>query len=237
MTSTLAGIVVHLDDILDTRIGTIARNFGDEAAVAVLEAGYHSREDDKFSGVDLTVYQEAYKARDVETLKLSTITGNVTLLAKLVGELTQQAVGRPYHSGAKIYLNVYPYTLTEDEQKGLIELVSSRVNVFSELGIMHPIEIISFSLAQLTPEFCTTNNVQYIFMYHFGAWFEEQTKTLMRTPMPGVTLFSPALYHEKTPSKEEIEECIKEYAHPMLAPVYTSRPWIALELVDVSNFS
>lgn len=237
MTSTLTGVLVELDAILDTRIGTVAHRFGDEVAFQVLQAGYHTRVDDKFPGVDYEEYRKAYQARDVEVLKHSTITDNVRLMREVIGELSQQAVGRPYHTGARVLVNVYPYTLTEDMRAALKELVLPWVTGYTELGVTHTVEIVSISKSDITPKFIVDNDVTTIFMYEYKDWFDAQAVNFKRTPLTGVTLYSPAIYHEVTPTTDEIEETIREFAHPFKAAMFTAKFWILLDLIDVNHFS
>jgi hypothetical protein len=232
----LEGIYVELDSLLDTRIGTIVKLYGDDVALAVLEDNYHNRQSDIFKDVDPAIYKKAYAERDTDTLQYSHVTDIICILQKMVGELTKQALSRPYHNGCRIYVNTHPYDLTEEEHKEIIAAVKSWVGLFSEANVITEVITISLSLDKLIPTYCR-DNFSGMIMYEYEPWFAVQCKALSITPLPSVTLYVPAIYFEKVPTEEEIKECIKLVAHPFHAVEIAARPFIGLEFIDIDHFS
>jgi hypothetical protein len=100
-------VYFELDCLLDTRFGTI-RKMGEEHADRLYAPEYFSREEDKFEGIDPTLFKKMYDERDEETLQCSSITAFVPRLKDLTQFLSVNAVARPDYSGIKIAVNVFP---------------------------------------------------------------------------------------------------------------------------------
>jgi hypothetical protein len=230
------GIYVDLDVLYDTRIGTVARLMGNDVAASVLSAGYHSRMNDNFEGVDVVAYQRLYAARDIETLQRSWMTNSVFLLKEIIGELTKQAITRPYHSGTRLVINTHPYSLTSAEIEALKESIQTWIGDFSELGLSYTTETICISKKDLTPSYCL-ENFSAMMMYEYEDWFGLQVKAFMACPTPGITLYAPAIYTVETPSPEELQQSIKNATHPLLAIEAYAAGFIKLDLIGVETFS
>jgi hypothetical protein len=230
------GIYLSLDVLLDTRIATIARVAGDEVALSVLAANYHGRLEDRFPGVDMVAYKKAYQERDTETLRLSTVTDVITLLREIVGALTLQATTRPYHSGTRIVVNTYPYSLSPVELEAFKESIMSWMDVYSGLGTSLTTETVFLSEKELTPAYCS-ENFSAMLMYEYESWFGAQSEELRKCPIQGITLYAPGLYTVKVPTRQEMKELIKESAPPLQATELMASPFIKLEHLTVETFS
>lgn len=226
------GILVGLDELLDTRLGTIAR-LRDEAALATLEAGYHTRKQDSFQFVDMQSYRDLYTQRDSVTLSKSMCTGVVPMLRQLVVALTEQAIETPRHTGAKIVVNLHPYseTLSVEEKDEILKAVKVWMS-----GTLADVSLDSFSPESLTPELLKAMNVASMFMYHHEEWMNAQTKAFETTRVPEITLFGPALY-SILPTEEQLAKEIKEAAHPLVALEMLASPLVHLQLLPVKHFS
>lgn len=224
------GIYVTLDCLLDTRLGTLAR-IDDAAATAVIESGkYHTRQNDVFPGVEKTVFDEMYRNRDVETLKKSMVTNGITLVKHLVGVLTEQAIGMPDHDGAKIVVNIYPYTLNAEEKAEISRAV--RAWVLEQA----PVELVYIPTKDLTPSHCKST-YSLMIVYDHAEWMNNHSESFAHTRLPEVTMYAPAIYIEHTPTPEELEQTVKEAAHPMRALEMLASPLINLKFIDVTHFS
>jgi hypothetical protein len=223
-------IYVSLDVLLDTRLGTIAR-IDDAVAADVIASGtYQTRKNDVFEGVDKAVFDQMYKDRDVETLKLSIVTDAIQYIKRLVSGLTEQAIARPYHDGAKIVVNLYPYNLLIVEQEKIGRAISAWIND------MAPVELVFISTKDLTPAHCK-DKYSLMMVYEYEEWMETHAEAFHHTRLPEVTMYVPALYKVHTPSVEELEKTVKEAAHPMRALEMLASPIIGLKVIDVKFFS
>ncbi len=236
MSAKIEGVYVDLDALLDTRIGTVAKHFGDDTAIAVLSSNYHTREDDKFPGLGGKDFKALYQARDTETIQNSSVTNLVFRIREMIGELTKQAIIRPYHSGSRLVVNTFPYKLTEEESAALVDSVTTLIGDFSQVDVAFKVEVINISKTDLTPSYCLDNFLA-MFMYEYDDWFAAQQHAFIQTPTPALTLYAPAIYFEQTPTSEEIEEAIRDFSHPLRAVEIAARPFINLELIGVDHYS
>lgn len=231
---TRQGILVELDCLLDTRLGTLAR-LGDDVAEKTLFSGsYHTREIDLFEHADMKAYKTLYAQRDSITLSKSMPTGIVRLLRQLAAALTDQAIQRPYHSGAKIVVNTYPYssTLSGEEKDEIQKSIADWL-----VGSTAIVELTSASHESLTPERIAASNIAAMFMYTPNDWMNAQATGFERKQLPDVSLFGPALYELARPSDEEIAQQIQDFAHPFRALELQAKPLIDLQLLPALQFS
>jgi hypothetical protein len=224
-------LLIQLDVLLDTRLGTIAQHWGDEVAFGVLETGYHARETDTFKGIDKDEFQARYKQRNVETLKHSRVTNAVTLLRQLVAVLTEQGLTTPFHDGPKILVNLFPYELSSDERDAIGTAVAAWI------GIPTPIELVFLPPEDLTPSHCKQSYSLMMF-YEYDHWLNIHTAGFKRSLLPEVTLLAPAIYFAgPVPAPEELKRIMSEAMHPLAAAEMLASPLIGLQLIDVEHFS
>lgn len=229
--TNVARLYATLDAILDTRIGTIAR-LGPELVQPVLDAGYHNRDSDVFAGVDRIAYCNEYQKRDVETLKRSTVTNVPIQMKQLAAAMAEQAGSTPYHDAVEIVINLFPYTETLSvEERAEIE---KACKVWFEPYAQ--VELVSLSLEQLTPTHCKTT-YSGMFVYEYAEWTEIHTEAFKSCRLPEVQLFAPALYQERVPSPQELDEMIAESGHPMQSTELVFSPVIGLTLVKPEIYS
>lgn len=222
-------IYIELDALLDTRLGTIAR-INEDAAVATLEDGYHARDIDAFTHVDMAVYHDLYAQRNTITLMYSRPTHWVLNLTRIAGLLSEQAIARPYHEGAKIVVNLFPYKLTDAEADQIGKAVAAWMKGLA------PVELTSLQPQHLTPLHCKQHYAMMI-VYEFEEWMNLHTEAFKTTRIPEILMLAPAVYRGKKPTAEELAQEIKEAAHPMRALEMLASPLIELRLIDTKYFS
>lgn len=223
-------IYVELDVILDTRLGTVAR-ISDDAALEVLSKDYHTREDDVFESVDMRTYTDLYKNRNKETLALSRPSGALSHLCQLVMKLEGQAMTRPYHKGAKVVVNLFPYNDLTDEEK--VEIGKAISALLLHLA---PVELTYIEPKDLTPKHCK-QSYSVMMMYEYNDWMNMHAEAFKSTLLPEVMLLVPAIYFEGKPTPESLESITKEAAHPMRALELLASPLIELKVLDIKHFS
>ena len=226
---TVIGVYTELDVLLDTRIGTLAL-MGNEIVKKVLQSNYHTRKSDEFKDVDMNLYREMYKKRDIETLKKSSMTDAVFLLANMAHDLVEQAIARPYHDKVRITVNIYPYVIDKETIEVLSLAIKARLSPAVELNMA------SIPTKELTPAFCGQEYAAMT-MYDYGNWLELQTIALHNTRIPTVSLFAPAIYLCRQPEEEIITFEDGERMHLLAAVEGGTAAFIELKLLDVKIFS
>jgi len=223
-------ILVSMDSLLDTRLGTIARIDTNVVNKLLLDGEYHTRDIDEFSGVDMETYRELYKNRNVETLANSILTNMMSLLRTMVLKLQEQSETTPVQKKINIVVNLYPYELNGEERTAV------GAAILTHLPDTVKIEFVSISPRELTPIYCK-NNFTVMIMYNYEEWLEVNAELFLVTQIPEITLFIPAIYFVKKPTPNELEKMIKESVHPMKALKTLAMGIITLEIIDISFYS
>jgi hypothetical protein len=110
---------------LDTRIATVAK-YDPTLASDLLEKGlWHNRNSNKLPNQAQGFFDNLYKNRDVETLKLSYATNVVKLLIDLTARYRGTENERITGQSVKLTINTYPYKLTAEQKQVYCESFSS----------------------------------------------------------------------------------------------------------------
>lgn len=196
-----ACVYVELDCLMDTRLATLTSMDKQKASRIVLD-GYHVRRSDNWDDIDMEEYRKRYENRNIYTLSQSTVSGCVALINKIGLDLAKDLAESPIHNSLELYVNTYPYLLTDEELNDL-EISLSR-------WITAPFE---FHFLYLKPE---EVNVKYVndkffvlIMYDFSSWLELHLKEFQTCFLHEVTLFSPRINLGKIPSNEDLSELLK----------------------------
>lgn len=222
------GIYISLDALLDTRLATLFQH-DNELMKLNLSKGYLKRPIDIFEGIDKEVFDVKYSKRDKHTLKDSMINKVIKMIKELVNEMLKQALTSPFHTGPKIFLNIYPYSLLKEEETILLRGLIHSTNKLAD------IEIIDYSDEMLTPKFLK-DNLAILFMYDYNNWLDVQVENFKKLPCPEITLIAPELYFKKLPSKEEILDMSEQQIDPFKATEILSAPLIGLKLYNIDLF-
>lgn len=229
--ATVVRIMVMLDCLLDTRLGTLAK-LDPARAAKVLESGtYHTRTNDVFPGFTKEEFLNAYASRDLETLEFSTLTEGVRAVNDIVSQLRKQSVTHPYHDKIEVVVNHYPYELDQATRDEIGLAISSWITA------AHSVKMAFLSYSDLTPAFC---DEQYggMFMYDYDNWWNCHTEAFRKKLIPNVYLWAPAIWFADQPSEETIEQYKKEgLPHPMQAIEMVAAVGVKLQLIDVRFFS
>jgi len=226
-----ARIMVMLDCILDTRLGTLAK-IDPVRAAKVLESGkYHTRNCDIFEGYTKEEFDKAYASRDEETLALSTVTEGISGLAEIVKQLRRQAIDRPYHDKVDLEINIYPYQLDEETQNQICLAIGNWIQFADS------IRLVNIPMEQLTPDFCVENYIG-LFMYDYDNWWNHHVEAFKKRLMPSVYLWAPAIFFKEPPSQDELDQIKREkLPHPLEAMEMVASVLVTLQLIDIRFFS
>ena len=227
MTTKSQVMMVTLDSLFDTRIGTLAKIDVDAAAGFLHDESYAERLWDIFPGIDPVHFDEEYKKRDRETLRNSQTTPVVYIIQDFVKRCAESSYSRPTMLVPEIHINFYPYNLTEEEKDVIISGLQRVVPLKPEFKKVY------FSDEQLNPSFCrTTYNVMV--HYHGHQWLEMHSanQLLNEFKCEMVTLFVPAKL-DKRPSDTEIPKDVREFFYSLSI---FSQLLINLTYIGIDNF-
>lgn len=164
-------ILIDLDVLLDTRIATLVQLDPDEA-MRLLESGFTSRVTDDLSGMNSTIsneaYQEAYKNRDVETLKTSRMTNYIFELAILIKQMTENlAKDNTRVLDPCVVINYYPYKELDDE---VLKQIIYAVEQYITTAVT--IKSVYLSPEELDLKAMKSSDILTYITYDFQVWFE-----------------------------------------------------------------
>lgn len=182
-------IMVMLDALLDTRMGTLLL-LGEQFLTDAVKTGeYHNREEDKFPGIDLNTFKTAYSKRNKDTLKHSGVTQVISLIEEYVSKIHNQNLVTPFHFIPSVTLNIYPYELNEIE-----------IDTFKRLLVRYTnkqaiVNVVNMPFEELTPLY-VKQNLSMLIMYDYNDWLEYHAlnKNFEKYTCPEVTMLGPRIY-------------------------------------------
>ena len=229
-------ILIDIDAIFDTRLGTIARL--DPAAADTLVntptmfSAYQSRAKDDWvtltdGAITNDAFNAAYRVRDIDTLKASAITNYGTLLQGIINDLETKMIHTPLVSSVELHINTYPYVF-DDAELDMLKLCASEYT-----GLLTEIKTVVYPPEMLKPHLLDKNYAVYI-TYNFNDWFGHHHVNLLNYRMPQFTFLAAALY-VTTPTEADLMET--GVVHLPLAVEHTFSEWCSVILSPASFFS
>jgi len=216
-------MLIDLDSLLDTRLGTLL-SIDKERTKIALENNYHIRLEDKFKGFTNEEFKKNYANRNKLTLRRSMINNLIRILRNF--SITNIMTDNQYKLKTidRIIINLHPYKLNQEELK--ILNVAIKESIITNLEI----EFIEMDIKKPNKTFIK-ENVKYWFCYHYQDFLNTINKN---DNFSDTFLFCPKLL------KEVDEEFLKELKNIENIFEYTIAsysPIIKLEFLNVYEFS
>lgn len=226
----IKGIYIELDTILDTRLATIFKHYGEEKMKEVLKSdAYYSRIEESYPGIDKKEFDMFYSQRDKSTLFNSLKTKVIDIVHSMLYEDISSSAGDPIQKKPKIILNVYPYKLEQQEE----ELLTKMIVYLTDKNF--DVETINYSYQDLTPSYIL-KNIDHMFLYNYGPFVEAQNEALKQTKIPSVNVYAAAIYFDRKPNEEELEG-IKEFnMHPFKLQELVSSMFFNLKFLEPQTY-
>lgn len=226
-------ILVSLDALLDTRLGTLFR-LGQDRAESVLFNGYRDRDSDRWGDlgteIDQQAYQQAYRQRDVETLKVSRPTAIAPVINQITNALGKAAIKAPIVERIRVDVNVYPYRMT-DELKAMI---AGAVNEWVSVDTL--VDVVDIPPSEITPRYLDRHYAAVI-LYDFDEWLNHQHEALIECPIPTITIIAPALYANERPTEKDMRVEGTEITSAFAALEMSLLEYMSLTIMDAKYFS
>jgi len=197
-------ILISLDDILDTRLGTIDILSPVASFKLLHEKKYLNRVNDNWEKLTEGLitnqqFKERYAARDLETLKHSKMTANAVWLKEFTVMAENEWVKEPTMGLPVVHVNLWPYVNVPDATLQSIKLAITQ----QCLGNMTGIAFVTYPPQAITPQLLH-EHYKYFFIYELEVWKEMQRDNFMMRKIPDVVIHAPKLYLDEPPSKEDL---------------------------------
>lgn len=219
-------LLISLDSLLDTRLGTIALINPQSYAELLLGGFYPFRFVDHFNNVDNEEFKKRYTARNKENLRKASLTAIYNLVLDFVKKTAKLSLNTPASLTPEIHINMYPYDLNEKERKVIINRLKGMIPLQPE------IKIVNYTLEELNPLFVRAT-YQTMILYEGSQWLDIHTenKLLEKYPIPLTTLFIPL--------KSEVifDEPLEKLYQALTALEEAVTPIINLQFLPLVNFS
>lgn len=220
------GLYVELDCLIDTRLSLLYDIDKDLIAGLIKDGTYHSRYRDTFGYIGSNLFNYLYKNRNSNILDNPSPTEINTFVADYCFEANQTAKGYGSNKEVTVYLNLYPYNLSEENKEllimGLINSVGTKINV----------ELINKPYTEITPSF-VSKNIGLMVMYNGLSWIEyfTQNNMLQTISLPDVILATPMLIKNRLIIDEkELDRFFKDISKNI-------EPLIGLVFLPTNMFS
>jgi len=230
--------LIGIDEILDTRLGTLKQHFPkvfEQYLKTHVNTGlYHRRRRDEFGPISYEQFREKYALRNLETLKHSLISNSELFLTGLISDAFKESVAEPMRGFPHIYINTYPYELSEDLRKAFFVTYTARLAKY--FGQIPVIGFIHKNMTELTALYCH-NHFKGMIMYDLNDWMNAQAENFKKTLLPHTTAITPALFRDTAEDNEEVQSYIARGVHPLKMWEFAASKILPVTMVDVKLFS
>lgn len=220
---------VALDVLLDTRFGCLVTHYGSKTLDMTKD--YFVREYERFGDLRSKEFLALYKKRDKKVLQNSVVTNFISILSDFIEDAEYKSTYSPEITIPRIVVNIFPYDLTEEEQKAI------KVAMLVKLKKQVDISFVDIDTKKLTPQF-VEKNYQIMAMYDYNTWLEQQALlgNVEKNPIRNVTLYAPKIYFDDTLNPEDFKKFRKGRTVYDTIEVMTSM-FINLQLIDIAYFN
>ena len=223
---------VDLDSIFDIRLNVIER-IDPQAPARLIANKYHKRQADYFEGIDPETFRALYDEYSFENLQGCVKTNIFQFLADTCFDVIKETIALEIdlNDRPKLEINVWPYELTEQEQRIL------RALAFAELGGKIEVLVVNIDLKDMAPQQCQ-NRYFFMVMYHYYRWINAQADALAKAFYPTLVLVGPQIIFERDPAvDDELHDLLESGINPLAVLEAGIAPRITLRLISPEVFS
>lgn len=224
-------ILLELDSLLDTVMGTLGKIDPDIAASVLASGKYSKRTTNKFVGVDDAVFKAAWEARDISTLQHSVLTNMSYFMQRLIKDSLISSISQAKMELLRFTINVYPYEFDDPE---LVEMLIGCIRFYTYSTA--EIRVISMAPKEMTPEYCNSN-YQIMVMRDWAGWLECHKAFFEKQGLPKLTIVTPELFADDAPSYDELIKLGFRNLNPFDETTKAVAPLFRLKFMPVSLFS
>lgn len=224
-------ILIELDSLLDTVLGTLGK-IDPNIATKVLQSGkYHKRTTNKFDGVSPEQFKEAWDTRDIETLQNSVLTNMSYFMQRMIKDSLISSISQAKMELLRFTINVYPYEFDDPE---LVEMLIGCIRFYTYSTA--EIQVISIPPKEMTPEYCSSN-FQIMVMRDWAGWLNNHKSFFEVKGLPELTVVTPQLFADDAPGYDELVKLGFRNLDPFEETTKAVAPLFRLKFMPVSLFS
>lgn len=227
-------ILIDLDSLLDTRLGTLAC-IDVELARKAADLDYHDRLSDEmgvlFNDSSLTErFKEEYKKRGEQVLQASVCTRMVLFINEMTNAIETMMLDDPTITDLEVHVNTWPYDISKELTEEIVMAVDHYTSVKAT------VKAVSLSMEEQTVSRLKQVYSGFI-VYDLDSWLNAHIEEFRETKIPTVSLYTPALFHNKVPTEQEIESLGIGDLSPFDAVRMSLAECIEVNFMPVSEFS
>lgn len=191
-------ILIELDALIDTRLGTIKRFWPRRINNESLEE-YHNRDHIRIWDIfhiPESEYLEKYKARDIDTLAYSFGTQLSVVLRALITTSIMKAEANPHIGQVSVTLNLSPYVMEPDMQLAFLKILD-------ELLLVHDVKVgkelktaVDFIDMSVLSAGAVRKKFEGMIIYDLVEWLSTTNTLTAKEPSPTLTVYFAALLYE-----------------------------------------
>lgn len=208
-------VLVSIDALLDTRLALLGLLDRRLAHSLLSSDKYNTRYFDEFGYIGNNMFKRYYQFRGNNVMKNSFMTNIFTLVLTEIEYLTAKFVELGISKKTFIDVNIYPYTLTEEEKSLFIETLMV-YNIIDTCDI----QIVSISSIDLTME-KVSNDYDTVFLYDAVSWLEYQlsrgtSSSAINVKLYGIAILPEAIIYNTVKTLEQIFDSLSEIYKPYI---------------------
>lgn len=222
-------VLVGLDEILDTRFGTLCKIDREVAKEIIQDDTYIDRLTDNFneldSRVDLPTYKKLHLTRNEETLSFSLMTDIPLLVGIGLKDLSHMYDRGVLEGNMEVVVNVWPYQLPVEAYR----LFEAALDSF--VPNQCDIKVINESYYGLTPEVLNSQYREW-YCYDIEPWLAIHQNSLMETPVTDTSI-----HIAKISTSGKLPETVEGVGDAFKARELILKQWLNISYLDVNAFS
>ncbi len=225
------GLYADLDSLFDTRFAVL-EEISPRLAIENLVNGWQTRKADVPIGMPLEDFQTLYSLRTDETLAKASQTEVLELMRHWVADIVKLSAGSPDKTTVRIFINVFPFELSEKQARELGE----------QFKAFFPPDV-DLTMLNIDPKKITPATAKKyfagMFMYDYHLWKEHHAKegNFKDIKLPDTALYTPGIFHGKMPTEAELREYTENKIDIFKEWEMYVGPIIGIEFLPVQVFS
>lgn len=230
-------IVIDLDAIFDTRIGTIAGINPVVAIEIVASERYRNRETADWGAItegaiSRAEFEAAYALRNKETLQRSVMTAMPKIIGDFTKSLQWKGIVQIDVDKVSIKVNLWPYKFNSDERSVLRDCMAQYTSATATIEFIH------VSMADMTPH--RLDHLGDIWItYDYNEWMTHHTENLVKYRAPLMTVLCPkVLYNPEAFNEGDlVDKELSGVFDPFMVHQVTMCEFLGVEFYPSFTFS
>jgi len=212
-------IYTDFDTIFDTRLTTLALLFPEDVDTEI-RSGYLFRTSDGFEKIPHIPFKHIYATRNDTVLRLSDATGILDMINRTAFDINIKKLGMGDETDCKIIINIYPYTLCEEE---LDEIRNTLMTC-----LFNSSNIIFMRKENIEPKWID-ENIEMFVSYSGADWLNENITNgkLLATSIVNTNMVIPNLFTTTAQLNDDDLETFYKL----------TSPFVKLAIIDTYYFS